>query len=1583
MHKRTGVSVASACLVWGLLLFVASVGSGLELPLGLGLHGGSSCSVSSTALSIADISEYIVLNQGCTIPKESTVDFVLQAPAFARNAGSLTVCFLSREEFQAYSYDPQRKCNGFTHSSPAFDSEGRLSASFQAFETDTYFVIAEVERGFRRFAPSAALRSPMEPSQSVKNEKSSVSVQFRPTVSSFKATGLSTNVVARDYLLLRLSSLIYDEIRDIDRYEDKVFHFSYDGLCTSWRLLQAFSILDTEGALFANPTLETIIVVFRGTASFTDGITDGRAWLSSCVYNDVSCGRVHAGFALAYSYVQKAIKDQIMNFSSELSGGAYNASFHMYFTGHSLGAGLATLAMVDLGSDPLIRPLIKDFSLTTFGSPRVGDATFASFFDSKFKSDATDKLPVMRYVNADPSGITRDPVSTVPPPWLGYMHVSPEYILRTNVSMYELDLHHVATYMMLLGDLAEHDVSLQCGNLCGESGIRSVHYIQAIPQTSCLAMQGSLVEYSVKLVAPRLRDQFTVCIFDRNEASQYAYHRTIPCGNVSSHEDRNPFPIDSKPKERSVTLGNALEISQAGEYRIFIENHNYFYADFLDIEYVVSFLDAHAPPSVPVDVTLAKASPSSVDIAWKAPLYWGRPSVVTKYRIRLLKDPAGSIVIKEDFAKPHSTSSRFLYRFSGLEENHAYFVSISAFNNGDYEGEASAPLRVHTADVSVVHNTGPSAEAENLQVIAVGATRVTIFGNHFSPDVQDVDAVVFSGSALDDKEVSDGCFVMSSSVDSIVCELNPQSMALHVGTLLAKVRTFGHESSKFSAIAKVVPSPVINGLDAVPTTIDVTADVLTIHGEHFKDASVAENPIIWIRGATLSQSLTEDLAAVECDLLRSSADHVECLVDGVLDESAHGGILEASVELFNFKTEFIPVATVVREDRTKCHGFVETDSRVCGIIEIPPGGATDGRRLQLATKSGDQVTVRVDDVVESAGEKRVVQVVFASEDRAGSASTVPKVYQNNHYREGLVHVLQDVISHAVSVNAAIVEGVVVHDAAKGSSSPNHGRPQLIVQFGVFDSCNIDSRSLIRTQSDLEVFAVQSHADGFAWTPIGLIDSSCSVGRDALDSHRLITLSCLSFNYSLFADLHLVAVHTAARTLRTYISDSLVLLPSDGSKIADVVIQYELDAPVFPRPLSAYMVALQPIKTSSASESSEEWIWVDGKEKSSKGSVTFEFVVPVSGKLMENGPACYSIQLMHSGEKEWIPIAAAGLLSLTLWKPLDASLTLPFVTASSTPNVAHVRLARFPLFVNPSSCFPFSHAVFAFGPDKSPVAESIPTQRVAFQGNQAFAVIDLQSLDKQTSPLVVRILDPVSGKSWVVSPASTLVPVLASDPSVMTFDSETRLLRFFTSVQNVQDLALRFLDNDVAEGPCAFVLDLPEGYAWGGECVARLRSDLSIQLEHLAVHSSVVSDKGADIAITATLRPGVLVLRHVDFQAIDLHVLDVPSSVQVSVHVEAAEAPRSNDSSSSSSSSNSDSDAGMSSLHLGSPVGVFVFVFFIALFACGIGFYGWWYWKMSRGDRYDREMMMTTLQSSVHYDRLRTDDHEEEYEDPVY
>jgi pimeloyl-ACP methyl ester carboxylesterase len=115
----------------------------------------------------------------------------------------------------------------------------------------------------------------------------------------------------------------------------------------------------TDGFIATGAGAGLTVLAFRGTEANKpeDVLADGLAMAVPWDPTDPSKGRIHEGFARAYGQVREGVHKVLAAHRGRV-----------LITGHSLGAGLATLAASEhAGRNP---------ALTTFGSPRVGDEAF-------------------------------------------------------------------------------------------------------------------------------------------------------------------------------------------------------------------------------------------------------------------------------------------------------------------------------------------------------------------------------------------------------------------------------------------------------------------------------------------------------------------------------------------------------------------------------------------------------------------------------------------------------------------------------------------------------------------------------------------------------------------------------------------------------------------------------------------------------------------------------------------------------------------------------------------------------------------------------------------------------------------------------------------------------------------------------------------------------------------------------------------------------------------------------------------------------------------------------------------------------
>lgn len=125
---------------------------------------------------------------------------------------------------------------------------------------------------------------------------------------------------------------------------------------------------------FILETKDSIVIAFRGSDTFADWLADSK--VAQTPYYG---GNVHRGFLFVYQSCQKEIMSNYNNMSQDKA---------LYITGHSLGAALATLHALDAAN----KMNFKNIVMYNFASPRVGDPTFASIYNSKLSNS-------VRFVN--------------------------------------------------------------------------------------------------------------------------------------------------------------------------------------------------------------------------------------------------------------------------------------------------------------------------------------------------------------------------------------------------------------------------------------------------------------------------------------------------------------------------------------------------------------------------------------------------------------------------------------------------------------------------------------------------------------------------------------------------------------------------------------------------------------------------------------------------------------------------------------------------------------------------------------------------------------------------------------------------------------------------------------------------------------------------------------------------------------------------------------------------------------------------------------------------------------------------------
>jgi hypothetical protein len=138
-------------------------------------------------------------------------------------------------------------------------------------------------------------------------------------------------------------------------------------------------------------------VAYRGTMTKADEYKDGEAAQTPYTLAN-GFGNVHEGFFDIYQTLSPATLGAL----DQANTGTPVTT--LWITGHSLGSGLATLALPDVFNNWSTAGKLGAAAVYTFASPRVGDPQFACSVNAYLS-----KIPIFRVVNSE------DVVPTLPP----------------------------------------------------------------------------------------------------------------------------------------------------------------------------------------------------------------------------------------------------------------------------------------------------------------------------------------------------------------------------------------------------------------------------------------------------------------------------------------------------------------------------------------------------------------------------------------------------------------------------------------------------------------------------------------------------------------------------------------------------------------------------------------------------------------------------------------------------------------------------------------------------------------------------------------------------------------------------------------------------------------------------------------------------------------------------------------------------------------------------------------------------------------------------------------------------------------
>ena len=155
-----------------------------------------------------------------------------------------------------------------------------------------------------------------------------------------------------------------------------------------------------------------VVIALRGTATPLEWLENFRATLTPIpgaeLSDDDQAPMVETGFLSLYTAGSKSLQDSIREEISRILRRYPNEPLSITFTGHSLGAALATLAAYDIKTTFEQTPLV---TVISFGGPRVGNRSFRSLVEKQGvkilrivnPSDLITKLPGIVIDNNDDS----------------------------------------------------------------------------------------------------------------------------------------------------------------------------------------------------------------------------------------------------------------------------------------------------------------------------------------------------------------------------------------------------------------------------------------------------------------------------------------------------------------------------------------------------------------------------------------------------------------------------------------------------------------------------------------------------------------------------------------------------------------------------------------------------------------------------------------------------------------------------------------------------------------------------------------------------------------------------------------------------------------------------------------------------------------------------------------------------------------------------------------------------------------------------------------------------------------------------
>jgi len=224
----------------------------------------------------------------------------------------------------------------------------------------------------------------------------------------------------------------------------KIAHMCRDVYCDKIESCETFVSTDTGAQATVTLGGSQAIVCFRGS----DSLRDWKINFQMCKVPFLSRKHkkpeleVHSGFFISHNSIKAKIYAKL---NAIIESGKCDS---ILFTGHSAGATLAAISAFDFQN---LKSLPVE--VVTFGSPKIGNAAFASYFNSEIKCT--------RIVN-DNDGIALAPLFS------GYRHVGRDVIHLRNRALPEEEgqnLWQALVNFARLDSVADHDIENYIDNM--------------------------------------------------------------------------------------------------------------------------------------------------------------------------------------------------------------------------------------------------------------------------------------------------------------------------------------------------------------------------------------------------------------------------------------------------------------------------------------------------------------------------------------------------------------------------------------------------------------------------------------------------------------------------------------------------------------------------------------------------------------------------------------------------------------------------------------------------------------------------------------------------------------------------------------------------------------------------------------------------------------------------------------------------------------------------------------------------------------------------------------------------------------